>query len=673
MKLLLVVTNELFTDIFSKYLVKNNINFITLNILYESIDLIENIIKENEITNIICNIGKSYGKNIFSTNYIEEKLNDNLKFNLYIPMIVSNICINNKVHFTFIGNGCVFKDYDSKLPDLEVSSHSIVTGYNDMLMNNMFSNILYLRLRYPISGNHDPRCHLMKLYTYNKVIDINNSITILDDIFPIILHMLNNKIEGNFNLSPINMNLLDLKLKIKYSYDSNLNINAMTLDEHNNIVGERSNCIVNNDLFKEYCIKNNLQIDNSLDDILGIMVNDCYEIKKCLCCNGKINNLLNLGLQPLANNFHNKDIVNSVYPLRLVYCDKCFHCQLSHSVNPKILFENYKYVSGTSQTGLDFFRDNCNFIHNYKKKSGKILDIACNDGSQLNYFKELDWETYGVDPAKNLYSISKEKGHNIICDFWRKEVAGKLPIMDVIVAQNVFAHTRYIDDFLQTCKIVMDENTNLFIQTSQRDMIINGEFDTTYHEHISFFNTKSMNILTTRNGLVLNRIMESSIHGRSYIFEIKLKRDNSIYNVEENIEIEKNLGIYNPITYEKFRLNTESCIINLKLIIEKYKNLGYKITGFGAAAKGQTLICYGNIDLDYIIDENPLKIGLYSPKLDIPIVSVEHFKEDKDDKILIIILAWNFAKEIKEKINKKKGNKTIVIVEKYFPKIVLRK
>ena len=299
------------------------------------------------------------------------------------------------------------------------------------------------------------------------------------------------------------------------------------------------------------------------------------------------------------------------------------------------------------------------------------MDIACNDGSQLNYFKELDWETYGVDPAKNLYSIAKEKGHNIICDFWRKEVAEKLPIMDVIVAQNVFAHTRYIDDFLQTCKIVMDENTNLFIQTSQRDMIINGEFDTTYHEHISFFNTKSMNILTRKNGLILNRIMENSIHGRSYIFEIKLNKDNDIYNIDEHLEIEKKLGMYNPITYEKFRLNAESSVTNLKLIIDKYKNLGYKIIGFGAAAKGQTLICYGNIDLEYIIDENPLKIGLYSPKLDIPIVSVEHFKEDKDDKILIIILAWNFAKEIKEKINKKKGNKTIVIVEKYFPKIII--
>ena len=123
----------------------------------------------------------------------------------------------------------------------------------------------------------------------------------------------------------------------------------------------------------------------------------------------------------------------------------------------------------------------------------------------------------------------------------------------------------------------------------------------------------------------------------------------------------------------KFKLNAERSISNLKLIIENYRTNGYKIIGFGASAKGQTLICYSDIDLEYIIDENPLKIGNYSPKLDIPIVSPEHFKEDKDEKILIIILAWNFAKEIKEKINKNKSNKNIVIIEKYFPNLILYK
>ena len=113
---------------------------------------------------------------------------------------------------------------------------------------------------------------------------------------------------------------------------------------------------------------------------------------------------------------------------------------------------------------------------------------------------------------------------------------------------------------------------------------------------------------------------------------------------------------------------------NLKKEITEFKNNNYKCIGFGAAAKGQTVLCYGEISLDYIIDENPLKIGLFSPKMNIPIVSIEHFIEDSDDnKYAIFILAWNFSKEINEKIRKYKGNKKCVILEAYFPEIVIRK
>ena len=198
-------------------------------------------------------------------------------------------------------------------------------------------------------------------------------------------------------------------------------------------------------------------------------------------------------------------------------------------------------------------------------------------------------------------------------------------------------------------------------------MIQNGEFDTTYHEHISFYSTKSMRTLVERNGLVLYKVKEHSIHGRSYIFEIKTNETEKIELESENIENE--LGLYSPIIYEKFNLTAKRAVMNVKNALKDYSN--YKCVGFGAAAKGQTFICYGNIDLEYIIDENPLKIGNYSPKLDIPIVSLEHFKEDTSNDILILILAWNFSKEIKEKVNMVKGNKNVVFIEKYFPEIVI--
>lgn len=405
-------------------------------------------------------------------------------------------------------------------------------------------------------------------------------------------------------------------------------------------------------------------------EIEPICGKNCKELLDCLCC--KTPNLLffDLGNQPLANNYHKLEDECETFPLKLKYCPNCFHCQLSHAVDPEILFKNYIYVSGTSKTGLDFFKENANFINNYKKiKNGKILDIACNDGSQLDFFKELGWNTYGVDPATNLVPIAQQKGHEVICDFWNDDVAKTLPIMDVITAQNVFAHTQYLDEFLKSCILVMDENSSLFIQTSQRNMIIYTEFDTTYHEHISFYNTKSMKTLVERNGLILNRVLSADIHGTSYIFEIKLSKDDSIYDVDKYIEIEEIRGIYNKKTYEEFAIKANEITDNLKKTIDSFRKKGYKCIGFGAAAKSQTVLCYGEINLDYIIDENRLKVGLYTPKQNIPIVDLEHFINDPTEKIVVVIGAWNFAKEIKEKININRGNREIVIIESYFPKI----
>lgn len=668
---LLIFGNNLITTYFIKFIEEENIEYI----IETNIDKIKEYLSVSNITHCIYDNRKSYGKNIYSTKYIEDKLEVNIINNLYYPIIINNLCNKYNIHFTYLGEGCIWKKNDSIEPDLKVSSHSLVNIYTEKILTDINKNILYLRTRYPIVGNFDPRCYLMKLITYKKILKTDNSVTILKDMFPIILNMLKNKTTGIYNLFNTGyINSIDLLINYKINVDTSINIKEMNLEEHNTVVGERSNVILNNNKLLNYCEKNKiplLNVEDSIKEIINNKKKYCQELNYCLCCLNKNNILLNLGNQPLANDFHSINYINKIYPLILKICSHCFHCQLSHSVKPEILFKNYKYVSGTSQTGKDFFKWNANFIHNYYGKVGKILDIACNDGSQLNEFKKLGWKTYGVDPAENICPIAEKEGHQIYCDFWNDKIADKLPIMDVITAQNVFAHTPYIDDFLQTCKKVMNNNSSLFIQTSQRNMILNGEFDTTYHEHISFFNTKSMNILTQRNGLVLNRVLEHSIHGKSYIFEIKLQKDMNIYNIEKQLQIENNLGLYNKILYENFRINSESTIDNIKVLIQKYQNKEYKIIGFGAAAKGQTLICYGNIDLDYIIDENPLKIGTYSPKLNIPIVSIDYFKKDPNKKILIIILAWNFAEEIKEKIEKCKGNKDIVIIEKYFPNIVI--
>ena len=638
------------------------------------------IIAENP-DRVLCCIGRSSGKNIYSTSYVEDKLDINIRDNLYAQMVLLKCCQELNIHFTHVGDGCIFYDKDDTTvfleedtPNLTCSAHSIVKSYTEKLIRLFSTHYLQLRLRYPISGDFHPKCLLSKLLSYDKVVNRSTSVTVLRDILPVMMDLVLQQKTGTFHLvNPGVVNLLELKCQLKNVLDRNQTVEEFSQEDHDAMLGQRSHVVL--DSSKLHTLYNVEHVHSSLQRILTGMTKQCQPIRHCLCCLGPNQLALNLGYQPLANEFHVQGEICENFPLALMVCPSCFHCQLSHAVDPSILFRNYKYVSGTSQTGLNYFRKNAQFVHEYKNltNGGKVQDIACNDGSQLDSFKELGWETYGVDPAENLCPIAREKGHTVVCDFWKDEVASTLPVMDVITAQNVFAHTQYIDAFLQSCKRIMNDKTSLFIQTSQKNMILNGEFDTTYHEHISFFCTQSMKTLVERNGLTLHRVLECDIHGDSYLFEIVLASASfpaeSQNNVKQHLEEETTKGLYSMLTYEKFGLNARRCMNHLILQIEIHRKNGFKCIGFGAAAKGQTVVCFGNIDLDYIIDENPLKIDTFSPKLDIPIVAPSHFKEDLHRKFLVVVLAWNFSKEITEKIRSLQGTKEVVIIDRYFPEL----
>jgi hypothetical protein len=195
-------------------------------------------------------------------------------------------------------------------------------------------------------------------------------------------------------------------------------------------------------------------------------------------------------------------------------------------------------------------------------------------------------------------------------------------------------------------------------------MVINNEFDTIYHEHLSFFNTKSMKTLVERCGLVLSDVFKTDIHGTSYVFVITKTDFLGKTGTQEMLEFEEEKGLYNILTYASKCYKTT---FELKDILNKYKNQGYKLVGYGAAAKGNTLLNFGKIDLDYIIDDNPLKQNLLTPGMDIPIYSSLKLLELSDsDKVIFVPLAWNFFKEIKTRIEDKRKNENDLFV-KYFP------
>lgn len=373
------------------------------------------------------------------------------------------------------------------------------------------------------------------------------------------------------------------------------------------------------------------------------------KMTECLACNGS--NLIlfcDLGEQPLANDL--KDFIGqeeSLYPLAVNVCQDCFHCQLTVSVDRDSLYKHYLYVSGTTKTLTDEFAAVAEIIYNENNGGKKkVLDIACNDGTFLKAFKAYDWDLNGIDPAENIVSDINDTSLNVICDYFPSNKIQDT--YDVITCFNVVAHIPNPFDFLVACKDILSEDGTLYIQTSQKDMIINGEFDTIYHEHHSFFSIGSMKTLVERAGLHLIGVEYRPVHGNSYLFKIKKSHvDNDILQ-----KIEEENYLYDIATYIMFDDKVRS---NKDILLDKISQSDKLVVGYGCAAKAVVRMNYFGIRHPYIVDENPLKITKVVGGVDIPIISPEHFAMDSRD-LLIIVYAWNFFEEIEGKIRKLRPN-----------------
>jgi len=411
-------------------------------------------------------------------------------------------------------------------------------------------------------------------------------------------------------------------------------------------------------------------------------------INNCRVCNTKTDSLLDLYSQPLANSYsrfskkldYNPLHVNveSNYPLHLHYCPICFHVQLNCVVSPNLLFKDYIYVSGTSKTLRDYF--DCFALNSIlrwveysevtesKLDEIRVIEIANNDCSQLDSYIKLSHSsginitTVGVDPAISIYkNISSHKTeHDVYCEFFGTETVNKLnkkygeAKFDIIVCQNVFGHVHNVNEFLTCAKQLLSETGILLIQTSQKNMILEYDFDSVYAEHASFFNTNSMKILCEKNGLFLNNVMDDPIHGTSYIFEITKKLSKNS-NVVETLFNEMEAGLYDQSTYINYPLKCLKYKNSLHNKLIDYKLSGKNIIGVGSCAKNMTVLNFAKIDnsiIDFIIDENPLKIGLFTPGSNILITDFSILKTIEPNTILLI-MAWNFEKELIIKIQQK--------------------
>ena len=396
----------------------------------------------------------------------------------------------------------------------------------------------------------------------------------------------------------------------------------------------------------------------------------CRPITECIACGSTdLVPVLDLNSQPLANSYKNtKHEIQEEYPLAINRCKHCYHVQLTHQVNPELMFKDYAYVSGTSKTQLeyfDWFVDK--IVSRYGSTPHSVLDIGCNDGSFLNAWGGTGTATYGVDPAENLHSISS-KHHTVHCGFFTgNEFKGKL--FDVITCMNAFAHNANQLELMKNVRERMHEDSLLFCTTSQANMILNGEFDTIYHEHLSFYNIKSARELGKRSGLNLIDVLKHPIHGTSYIFVFSKIKEAKL-KIEKLILEEENMGLYDSDTYVEYAEKCHSIANKFAETIRKYREEGLTIVGYGAPAKGNTLMNFANEGPDFIVDDNSLKQLKFTPGMSVPIHSPSYLTLNyfEKNKICFVPLAWNFYDEIKEKIRELRPKHLVKdVFIRYFP------
>lgn len=392
---------------------------------------------------------------------------------------------------------------------------------------------------------------------------------------------------------------------------------------------------------------------------------DCTPITECIACGSKhLVEVLDLETQPLANDYKTESPApQQEFPLAINRCVVCDHVQLTHQVNPELMFKDYAYVSGTSQTLKNWFSWLTNFAEEYYP--GRIintLDIGCNDGSMLDAWGP-EIETFGVDPAENLYPISTAKDHKVECGFFTGKEFGDRKF-DVITILNAFAHNANQVELLKNVREVMHDDSILICSTSQADMIPHGEFDTIYHEHVSFYNILSAKKICERAGLNLIDVVKHPVHGNSFMFVIS-KTKTDVERIASLIVDEYTRGLHDSKVYKDFAEKAYNTATKFALTIRSFRGL-YPIIGYSAPAKGMTLMNFAKEGPDVIFEDTVQKQGKFTPGLSIPIIAPDYKKYENEDRVVWVVLAWNVYDEIVAKIKANRPGKNDIFV-RYYP------
>jgi 2-polyprenyl-3-methyl-5-hydroxy-6-metoxy-1,4-benzoquinol methylase len=364
-------------------------------------------------------------------------------------------------------------------------------------------------------------------------------------------------------------------------------------------------------------------------------------------------------MSPLANSFVSTRGLQSsetFHPLHARVCGRCFLVQLDYVADPGEIFKDYLYLSSYSQSWLDHCNQFAATAITSLGLNGQslVVELASNDGYLLQYFKSRGIPVLGIEPAANVAQLAIDKGITTETTFFSSATAAQLKNRgvkgDLIIANNVLAHVPEINDFVAGIKILLDRDGVVSAEFPHLlKLISDGQFDTIYHEHYSYFSLKVIAEIFARQGLTVFDVEKLPTHGGSLrIFATHTQANRSASSrVTEVRAAEEEAGILSLDTYRGFARRVIDAKIELLSFLIKAKREGRRVVGYGAPAKGNTFLNYSGVGrelLEFTVDRNPHKQGTYLPGVRIPVLPPDAILEAKPDYVLI--LPWNLKNEI---------------------------
>ena len=367
-----------------------------------------------------------------------------------------------------------------------------------------------------------------------------------------------------------------------------------------------------------------------------------------------------LGMSPLSNSYLSEDKLLQVepfYPLNVFVCEQCFLVQLPEFESPGRIFSDYAYFSSFSETWLEHARhyvEQVTAIFGFDDRS-QVIEIGSNDGYLLQYFIERDISVLGIEPAENVAKVANDAGIPTLVKFFSQETAKDLAAQgkraDLIVANNVLAQVPTLNDFVEGMKTLLKPHGIITIEFPHLlHLIDENQFDTIYHEHYSYFSFMTAEKILAKFGLTIFDVNELSTHGgslRIYATHAENMSQSKAHQVNELRQKELAAGLNQLKHYLAFNQKIEKTKRKLLEFLISVKNRGKSIAGYGAPAKGNTLLNYCGIRSDFIgytVDRNPHKQGQFLPGSHIPVYHPDKIRETKPD--YVFILPWNLKDEI---------------------------